>query len=68
MTVLQIEAVRKTYPGVVALDHVDLTLEPGKIHILAGENGAGKSTLIKTLTGLVVPDEGCPDRRPRCAA
>ncbi|KXV19619.1 sugar ABC transporter ATP-binding protein [Gluconobacter oxydans] len=58
MTVLQIEAVRKTYPGVVALDHVDLTLEPGKIHILAGENGAGKSTLIKTLTGLVVPDEG----------
>ncbi|MFT8613812.1 MAG: sugar ABC transporter ATP-binding protein [Gluconobacter oxydans] len=58
MTVLQIEGVRKTYPGVVALDHVDLTLEPGKIHILAGENGAGKSTLIKTLTGLVVPDEG----------
>ncbi|WP_225199144.1 sugar ABC transporter ATP-binding protein [Gluconobacter oxydans] len=58
MTVLQIEGIRKTYPGVVALDHVDLTLEPGKIHILAGENGAGKSTLIKTLTGLVVPDEG----------
>ncbi|EHH67432.1 sugar ABC transporter ATP-binding protein [Gluconobacter morbifer] len=58
MTVLQVEAVRKAYPGVVALDHVDLTLEPGKVHILAGENGAGKSTLIKILTGLVVPDEG----------
>ena len=58
MAVLQVEAVRKSYPGVVALDHVDLTLEPGKIHILAGENGAGKSTLIKTLTGLVTPDEG----------
>ncbi|CAI9121308.1 sugar ABC transporter ATP-binding protein [Brytella acorum] len=58
MPVLKVEAVRKEYPGVVALDHVDLTLEPGKVHILAGENGAGKSTLIKTITGLVTPDEG----------
>ncbi|AOX17189.1 sugar ABC transporter ATP-binding protein [Kozakia baliensis] len=58
MTVLQVENIRKSYPGVVALDHVNLSLEPGKVHVLAGENGAGKSTLIKTLTGIVTPDEG----------
>lgn len=58
MVLLKATGIRKTYPGVVALDHIDLTLEPGKVHILAGENGAGKSTLIKTLSGLVRPDEG----------
>lgn len=41
MTVLQVENIRKSYPGVVALDHVNLSLEPGKVHVLAGENGAG---------------------------
>ncbi|OUJ14458.1 sugar ABC transporter ATP-binding protein [Acetobacter sp. DsW_063] len=58
MPFLKVEGIRKEYPGVVALDRVDLALEPGKIHILAGENGAGKSTLIKTITGLVTPDAG----------
>ncbi|GBQ83789.1 sugar ABC transporter ATP-binding protein [Asaia krungthepensis] len=58
MVLLKATGIRKAYPGVVALDHIDLTLEPGKVHILAGENGAGKSTLIKTLSGLVRPDEG----------
>ncbi|GBQ69511.1 ribose ABC transporter ATP-binding protein [Ameyamaea chiangmaiensis NBRC 103196] len=58
MSVLSVRDIRKEYPGVVALDHVELTLEAGQVHILAGENGAGKSTLIKTLTGLVTPDEG----------
>lgn len=58
MVLLKATGIRKSYPGVVALDHIDLTLEPGKVHILAGENGAGKSTLIKTLSGLVRPDEG----------
>ncbi|NVN02056.1 MULTISPECIES: sugar ABC transporter ATP-binding protein [Asaia] len=58
MVLLKASGIRKTYPGVVALDHIDLTLEPGKVHILAGENGAGKSTLIKTLSGLVKPDTG----------
>lgn len=58
MVLLEASGIRKTYPGVVALDHIDLTLEAGKVHILAGENGAGKSTLIKTLAGLVKPDEG----------
>ena len=41
-----------TFPGVKALDGVDLTLRKGEIHALMGENGAGKSTLIKCLTGI----------------
>ncbi|MBB3172210.1 ribose transport system ATP-binding protein [Endobacter medicaginis] len=56
--VVRLEAIRKAYPGVVALDHVDLALRPGRVHVLAGENGAGKSTLIRVLAGLVGPDEG----------
>ncbi len=43
--------ITKRYPGVIALDDVNLTLQAGKIHGLTGENGAGKSTLIKILGG-----------------
>src|ERR1700747_3098637 len=46
------------YPGVVALDHVDIGVFPGTVLGLVGENGAGKSTLIKVLAGVVQPDEG----------
>ena len=46
------------FPGVKALDDVDLTLRPGEIHALMGENGAGKSTLIKALTGVYRIDSG----------
>lgn len=56
--ILQLEDVTKTYPGVVALDHVSLSLEEGEIHALMGENGAGKSTLIKIISGAVTPDQG----------
>jgi ABC-type sugar transport system ATPase subunit len=48
----------KAYPGVVALDEVDLDLYPGEIHALVGENGSGKSTLMKILYGAVSPDKG----------
>ncbi|WP_432247173.1 sugar ABC transporter ATP-binding protein [Streptomyces sanyensis] len=55
---LRIEGIRKTFPGVVALDGVDFTLRRGEVHVLLGENGAGKSTLIKMLSGAHTPDAG----------
>ena len=53
-----VENVRKTFPGVIALDGVSLDVRPGEVHALVGENGGGKSTLIKIITGLYRPDEG----------
>ncbi|NUV60157.1 sugar ABC transporter ATP-binding protein [Streptomyces sp. CAI-85] len=56
--VLAVRGLSKTFPGVRALDDVDLTLHAGEVHALIGENGAGKSTLIKLLTGVHRPDAG----------
>ncbi|MFJ5104417.1 sugar ABC transporter ATP-binding protein [Streptomyces sp. NPDC088554] len=55
---LRVEGIRKTFPGVVALDSVDFDLRRGEVHVLLGENGAGKSTLIKMLSGAYRPDSG----------
>lgn len=55
---VKMEGVKKTFPGVVALDGIDFTLLPGETHIILGENGAGKSTLIKVLSGVYEPDAG----------
>ncbi len=55
---LQARKIGKSFPGVRALDQVDLTLNKGSIHALLGENGAGKSTLIKLLTGVHRLEEG----------
>jgi ribose transport system ATP-binding protein len=56
--VLQLVNVRKTYPGLKALDDVSITFRAGEIHALLGENGAGKSTLIKIVSGFQQPDRG----------
>jgi ribose transport system ATP-binding protein len=55
---LELVAVSKTYPGVKALDHVNLQIGQGEVLALIGENGAGKSTLMKILGGVVEPSEG----------
>ena len=56
--VLEMRGIRKSFPGVVALDGVDLTLQAGDVHMLLGENGAGKSTLMKILSGAYRKDAG----------
>jgi len=55
---LQLQHIRKTFPGVVALDDVSFSVAAGEIHTLLGENGAGKSTLMNVLTGFYAPDSG----------
>ncbi|KFE36030.1 sugar ABC transporter ATP-binding protein [Thioclava atlantica] len=55
---LEMTGISKTFPGVKALDHVDLQLRAGEVHVLAGENGAGKSTLMKIMTGVLRADPG----------
>ncbi|MEX2318492.1 MAG: sugar ABC transporter ATP-binding protein, partial [Bauldia sp.] len=56
--VLETIGISKSFPGVRALENVDLKLYPGRVTALVGENGAGKSTLVKILTGVYTTDEG----------
>ena len=56
--ILQLKGITKQFPGVLANDHIDLSLKKGEILALLGENGAGKTTLMNILYGLYQPDEG----------
>ncbi len=64
---LEVEGVRKAFPGVLALDGVSLQVRAGTVHALMGENGAGKSTLMNIVTGLLAPDAGRVTLRGRVA-
>jgi ribose transport system ATP-binding protein len=57
-TILKMESINKTFPGVKALDGVTVEIKRGKVHAIVGENGAGKTTLIKVLIGALYPDKG----------
>ncbi|MBY3307674.1 sugar ABC transporter ATP-binding protein [Rhizobium laguerreae] len=57
-TVIELRKISKEYRGVFALSGIDLSLQAGEIHAIAGENGAGKSTLINILSGSVAPSSG----------
>lgn len=55
---LEMKKINKSFPGVKALQNVDLQLKAGEVHALLGENGAGKSTLIKVLGGIYIAEAG----------
>jgi ribose transport system ATP-binding protein len=55
---LELQGISKRFPGVVALDHVDLTVGEGEVVALIGENGAGKSTLMRILGGAIARNDG----------
>lgn len=57
-SVLSLNHIVKSYPGVVALDDVCVSFNKGEVHAIVGENGAGKSTLIKIVAGAIQPDSG----------
>jgi ribose transport system ATP-binding protein len=58
LPILEVRKISKSFPGVRALNNVDLRIWPGEVHALMGENGAGKSTLMKILSGAYRPDSG----------
>ena len=57
-TILKLNHISKLYPGVVALDNMNMEFREGEVHAIVGENGAGKSTMIKTISGAIEPSQG----------
>ena len=66
--ILTMKGIDKSFPGVHALDHVDLEVRKGEVHALMGENGAGKSTLLKVISGIMEPTSGWVRREGTIAA
>ncbi|GAB4112289.1 MAG: sugar ABC transporter ATP-binding protein [Candidatus Caldatribacteriota bacterium] len=56
--ILEVKGLTKSFPGVLAVNHIDFELLEGEIHGIVGENGAGKSTFMKMINGSYKPDEG----------
>lgn len=56
--IIEAQGIVKRFGGVVAVNDVGIAVAPGEIHAVVGENGAGKSTLMRTLAGIITPDEG----------
>lgn len=56
--ILELQSITKYFPGIKALDGINLNIKEGEVHALIGENGAGKSTLVKILTGVYTPTSG----------
>ena len=59
-SILELDGIRKTFPGTTALDGVTLRWDGGKVHALIGRNGAGKSTLVNIVTGALALFETFP--------
>ncbi len=57
-TILELKDISKSFGPVKVLDGIDMTIEPGKVYVLAGENGAGKSTLYNIISGALQPSSG----------
>jgi branched-chain amino acid transport system ATP-binding protein len=58
MSLFQVQGLVKRFGGLLATDHVSLSVQHGEIHALIGPNGAGKTTLVNQISGLLTPDEG----------
>ena len=56
--ILELQGIHKSFPGVKALQDMNIRLKRGEVHAVCGENGAGKSTLMKIITGVYRPDQG----------
>ena len=70
MSLFQVQGLVKRFGGLLATDHVSLSVQHGEIHALIGPNGAGKTTLVNQISGLLAPDEGRVlfDGRPLASA